>query len=532
MNYLTKVILLYSIFLFIPDIRAESPEAEYYEMNIPPAALERCAKNGDPDCMFDFGNCLYDGICKGIGIKNKDLIKRDAYIFGISDYDDDELDLQQPINDAIDMDKYLKENGYNTNLFKNSGLGDFSIFKLRASQANYNNSDYDRNDVLFYYSGHGVNFRGKNYIIPKDFIPSDDNILSLQSLNEIIEVIEKNYNGIKVLIFDACRSEGNSEESAKSSLPLYDSKDGRLKFNIPYSGLAPIKAGPNTYIIYASSPGEVSLALRGMRNSVFTAAFIDSLKNDSGQDIDKIMMETRETVMQLTKSYGEKQVPWNESSLNESYYISSREINKSEKELGIYWISKAAAKGNEPALSMMAAFYCEGETSIPKNPAKGKKIIDKLLATSEDPTVLQITNYFKDTCGSDNVDQIMTPELFYKGIADNHCAINNCLEFIGKALSKSTVLTQDQKMLFAYALVTISDEPTVYYFSLYQALQEDPGVIDYMYSEISAGTFDEAIEQYKETPNHEAIFTIVSIHYLSFEGFKESLAAGEDFRNN
>ena len=53
-------------------------------MNIPPAALERCAKNGDPDCMFDFGNCLYDGICKGIGIKNKDLIKRPHYWGGFS----------------------------------------------------------------------------------------------------------------------------------------------------------------------------------------------------------------------------------------------------------------------------------------------------------------------------------------------------------------------------------------------------------------------------------------------------------------
>ena len=501
-------------------------------MNIPPEALERCAKNGDPDCMFDFGNCLYDGICKGIGIKNKDLIKRDAYIFGISDYDDNKLDLDQPVNDAIDMDNYLGKNGYNTTLFKNPDLGDFSVFKLKASQTRKQNSSYDRNDVLFYYSGHGINLRGKNYIIPRDFTPGGDNILSLQSLNEIIEVIERNYDGIKILIFDACRNEGTSEEYTKSSLPLYETKQGKLKFNVATSGLAPIKAGPNTYIIYASSPGEVSWALRGMRNSVFTEAFIKNLYSDSGQDIDEVMMKTRESVMNKSKPSGNLQVPWNESSLNESYYISSREINKSEKELGIYWISKAAAKGNEPALSMMAAFYCEGETSIPKNPAKGKKIIDKLLATSEDPTVLQITNYFKDTCGSDNVDQIMTPELFYKGIADNHCAINNCKQFIGKALRKSTILTQDQKILFAYALATISEEPTVYHFSLYQALQEDPGVIDYMYSKINDGSFDEAIEEYKEIPNYEAIFIIVSIHYLSFEGFKEGFSAGEDFRNN
>ena len=95
MNYLIKFISIIFFILIVSNVRAESPESDYYEMNIPPEALERCAKNGDPDCMFDFGNCLYDGICKGIGIKNKDLIKRDAYIFGISDYDDNKLDLDQ-----------------------------------------------------------------------------------------------------------------------------------------------------------------------------------------------------------------------------------------------------------------------------------------------------------------------------------------------------------------------------------------------------------------------------------------------------
>lgn len=541
MNSLTKVILFYSIFLFIPDIRAESPEAEYYEMNIPPAALERCAKNGDPDCMFDFGNCLYDGICKGIGIKNKDLIKRDAYIFGISDYDDNELDLQQPINDAIDMEKYLKENGYNTNLFRNPDLGDFSIFKLKASQANYNNSDYDRNDVLFYYSGHGVNFRGKNYIIPKDFIPTDDNILSLQSLNEIIEVIEKNYDGIKILIFDACRSEGTSQENVKSSSPLYDSKDGRLKFNVPYSGLAPINAGPNTYIIYASSPGEVSLALRGMRNSVFTAAFIDSLKNDSGQDIDKVMMETREKVMQLTKPYGEgEQVPWNESSLNESYYVSSREINKSEKELGIYWISKAAALGNEPALTMMASFYCSGVTGIPRNPPKGKQIFKNLLENSNDPLVLQMAGYSMDYCDVDltNNQQFDESEFMFNSLADNICANDVCLDFISKTLRDNDFIPK----LVAVKFITVigaldqGDETKKYSFSLYTLLKNSPITLDTIYSQIKGGLYKPELDYiektYPENPFNEEYLLAMKIYQITYGGFKEAYKSGEDFRNN
>ena len=540
MNSFIKFISISFFILIVSNVRAESPESDYYEMNIPPEALERCAKNGDPDCMFDFGNCLYDGICKGIGIKNKDLIKRDAYIFGISDYDDNKLDLDQPVNDAIDMDNYLEKNGYNTTLFKNPDLGDFSVFKLKASQTRKQNPSYDRNDVLFYYSGHGINLRGKNYIIPRDFTPGGDNILSLQSLNEIIEVIERNYDGIKILIFDACRNEGTSEEYTKSSLPLYETKQGKLKFNVATSGLAPIKAGPNTYIIYASSPGEVSWALRGMRNSVFTEAFIKNLYSDSGQDIDEVMMKTRESVMNKSKPSGNLQVPWNESSLNESYYISSREINKSEKELGIYWISKAAALGNEPALTMMATFYCSGQTGIPRNPPKGKQILKNLLENSNDPLVLQMAGYSMDYCDVDltNNQQFDESEFMFNSLADNICANDVCLDFIFKTLKDNDFIPELVVVKFITVIGALDqgNETKKYSFSLYTLLKDSPIILDTIYSQIKGGLYKPELDYiektYPENPFKEEYLLAMKIYQITYDGFKEAYKSGEDFRNN
>lgn len=37
-----------------------------YEMNVSPKALIESAQKGDPDAMFDLGNCMLEGICAGI----------------------------------------------------------------------------------------------------------------------------------------------------------------------------------------------------------------------------------------------------------------------------------------------------------------------------------------------------------------------------------------------------------------------------------------------------------------------------------
>ena len=527
----TLFLLLFAIFL-----KAESPEADYYEMNIPPAALERAAKNGDPDAMFDYGNCLYDGICKGIGIDNKQLIKRDAHIFGISNYDDSLLDISQPVNDAIDFDNYLKKNDYTTSLYKDPDLTKFSLFKSRLSRLEYKNSSYDRHDVIFYYSGHGVNIKGKNYIIPRDFNGSEDNILSLVSLNEIISVLEKTYDGIKILIFDACRNEGDVDEETKTAT-LYENKDGQLKFNLPNSGLAPIKAGPNTYIIYASSPGEVSLAIKGIRNSVFTNEFIETLESDDGLNIDEVMMQTRDRVMITTKFAKKVQVPWNESSLNEHYYISYRETNKNEKELGVYWISRAAAMGNEPALSMMAAFYCSGEIGIPKNPSKGMQIYDDLIQNSNDPQVLQIVNYFKDYCDVDvsPTNQIDQASFIFNGLADIICENDVCLDFIALKLKNSELLDE----LTALKIITMAgslderDDTNTYSFSLYSVLKDSPEVFEVIYAQLKGGLYKEELaflkKQVGENDFLEEYILVTEIRELALGGFKEAHESGSDF---
>jgi len=71
---------------------------------------------------------------------------------------------------------------------------------------------------LFYYSGHGVQARGENYLIPVDASIKDEGELDLQAVdvNPFLNVMEGSASKINIVILDACRNNpfGSSFRSA------------------------------------------------------------------------------------------------------------------------------------------------------------------------------------------------------------------------------------------------------------------------------------------------------------------------------
>ena len=526
---------LFAVFIFFSislNLNAESPSSNFYEMNIPPEALAKSAEAGDPNAMFDYGNCLYGGICKGIGIKNRDqLISRNAYVFGVSDYGNKSLNLPWPVNDAKDIMKLLSQNKYNVKLFENPTLSDFkSVFDKKVLKESLEISS-KRNDVLFYFSGHGVSFGGKNYLIPKGFEAKENgsslDITSLISVNQIVKFLDSNFNGIKIFILDACRNSGSSgDKNTKASSLPFVSKDGSLYINNSDAGLSPVEAGSNTYIMYSSAPGKESIGFMSERNSLFTDKFLKNFNNDKEQDIDDLMMSTRSKVMESSDSF---QIPWNESSLNNPYFLGSREVDKNEKDLGIYWISRSAATGEvEAATIMMATFYCTGsEARIKRNISKGKSILEKIIDQSGDPISVMTAKMALGSC-IDNPPLTYTIEEQLNILGNMVCAEKNCLEIIEKNLI-STKLSEELRSSILILLAYSNEEyKTKYIFSTYSALLESPEIFNMINNMIVSGFYDEMItEKEKLNPLNLAWFIIRNINELFEQGYKESVLADQ-----
>jgi len=111
--------------------------------------------------------------------------------------------LSNPVNDAEDMAAVLKTLGYTV------------ILKLNASRRamitaaqNFGDSLQKQGGVgLFYYSGHGLQTNGINYLVP-----SDANIKTAADIefagvdaNRILAQMEQAKNPVNLVILDACR---------------------------------------------------------------------------------------------------------------------------------------------------------------------------------------------------------------------------------------------------------------------------------------------------------------------------------------
>ena len=141
--------------------------------------------------------------------------------------------LKNPVNDAQAVAASLRALGFDVTLRENTTLRDmieaFRQFSLSARTA--------RVRVVFY-AGHGVQVKGRNYLLPVDTeIRAEDEVAAKSGdLNELLDRLGAMQHGINIVILDACRN--NPFSGAEILGP-----DGRrLKFRgATPAGLAPVE---------------------------------------------------------------------------------------------------------------------------------------------------------------------------------------------------------------------------------------------------------------------------------------------------
>jgi carboxyl-terminal processing protease len=224
-----------------------------------------------------------------------------ALVIGNADYAVGAL--KNPINDARAVAGTLKTLGFDVTLRENTPLRDmietFRQFSLAARTA--------RVRVLFY-AGHGVQSKGRNYLLPVDTeIRGEDEMPSKSvDLTELLDRLGTTAQGINIVILDACR---NNPFSGATVL----GPDGRrLKFRgTTPAGLAAVEAPLGSMVAFSTAPGGVALDNPNDSNSLYTKHLLAQMQSP-GLPVELLFKQVR---LAVAKETSRVQVPWESSSL-------------------------------------------------------------------------------------------------------------------------------------------------------------------------------------------------------------------------
>jgi uncharacterized caspase-like protein len=224
-----------------------------------------------------------------------------AIVIGNSDYQSTRIeDLANAANDARKFSESLKR--LNFDVLTGTDLSADGFARLfREADAKLATAS----SVLIFYAGHGVQLQGQNFLLPVD-TPDPESLQAMTAgaikLNDVIARFSNRERQTFVFL-DSCRNS-----------PLHDTA------NVS-NGLAQIDVGENTFVAFATQPGNVTVDGAG-ENSPFTAALLENVEIP-GLSISDMMIRVRNETEALTVG---RQVPWDQSNLREQFYFTEQQV--------------------------------------------------------------------------------------------------------------------------------------------------------------------------------------------------------------
>lgn len=184
---------------------------------------------------------------------------RKALIIGNRKYAPPNGALENPINDANGMKKNLEKMGFQVTV-----LYDVKIAEMEFQIKQFVNSLQAGDISLIYYSGHGIQQQGANYMFPIDNEP--------YLINKYLSQVSSKKVLASIVILDACRGDGKTIER---------------------SGFDTSGAGQSFFIGLAASAGETSSDGPKGGNGAFTGALLRyiNLKADIKDVFEKAKQE-------------------------------------------------------------------------------------------------------------------------------------------------------------------------------------------------------------------------------------------------
>ena len=221
--------------------------------------------------------------------------KKVALVIGNASYSGGLVPLPNSRNDAIDVAAALRDLD-----FEVIELVDLDLENMRAAVDAFEALLQPGGISVFYFSGHGMQFRQKNYLVPVG-VPMrdvDDVATSALPIDRVMAAITAKKRTFNLIILDACNDTG---------------LEGEL------GGLARMDSPENTLIAFAAGVGQ--LASAGWdRNSVFTGELLTHLRTPQ-ITVQEMLGRTRERVAEVSKFAPVPQVPVDFNALTDQAFF-------------------------------------------------------------------------------------------------------------------------------------------------------------------------------------------------------------------
>ena len=201
--------------------------------------------------------------------------------------------LKNAVADATAMAAVLKELGFDVR-----AVMDADRRRMRAEINSFVGQVQSGDVALFFYSGHGVQIRDVNYMLPIDF---DGNTMTDvendgYSANRVHDGLLEAGSRVRIIILDACRN--NPFSFGQRS---------------PQRGLAVMSnfSAVGSIISFATAPGQTAADNPGGRNGLFTTHLLEQLRVP-GLPARQVFINTRERVFEASNR---TQQPWMHESI-------------------------------------------------------------------------------------------------------------------------------------------------------------------------------------------------------------------------
>ena len=274
--------------------------------------------------------------------------KRLALLIGNSNYQ--EAPLRNPVNDVKALGTVLENLNFTTTVRTNRNLdsirSDINRFRDQISAAKRQGF---QTIACIYYSGHGMQIRGINYLIPVDHQIEDQTDVKREAyeVDQLLEKLQLAKADVNIVILDACRNN-----------PFEKSLKGRVKNLFPEleDGLADVGTPTvGTLIAYATAPGKITND-GDDRNSPYAKALTKYLP-EPGITIEQVFRRVRNDVLDYTR---DTQIPWEANSLRgDDLYLKAK---------------PSTGGGNPPATAIPANMALVAAGTFIMNEGKGPSV--------------------------------------------------------------------------------------------------------------------------------------------------------------
>ena len=219
--------------------------------------------------------------------------KRIALVIGNAKYPKSML--KNPVNDALAMTKALRALG-----FEVIERTDVTQKEMNRAITQFGQKLSGGGVGLFYYAGHGMQVRGKNFLVPVDAAIEGEQAVRSESVDLDLVMDQLVSARVGMVILDACRN-NPFERSFRSGAG---------------GGLAQVDAPKGVLVAYATAPGKVAADGAG-KHGLYTSELLRALE-EPGRRIEDVFKQVRVRVAGATD---DQQIPWESSSLTGDFFF-------------------------------------------------------------------------------------------------------------------------------------------------------------------------------------------------------------------